>query len=202
LHHFLEKAKDLYEKGAKAGEKALGPEIFEKECGYFWGIVETRPYMRARAGLAECLWFLGEYEKAIKHFTEMLHLNPNDNQGIRYLLINCLLEKGYNKDAKKLLHQFEGDISTTWLYSRALLIFRKERVNSKANKLLRKALNYNSFVPLYILSRRKLPSLLPEYVSPGDENEAIAYVFKAYTVWLNTPGAIDWLASNLPNNVK
>jgi hypothetical protein len=51
----LEEAKNLYEQGVKAGERALGPQVFEEEAGYFWGIIETRPYMRARLGLAQCL---------------------------------------------------------------------------------------------------------------------------------------------------
>lgn len=42
--------------------------------------------MRARQGLAVCLWELGEREQAIEHATYMLRLNPRDNQGIHYLL--------------------------------------------------------------------------------------------------------------------
>jgi len=51
----LEEAFSLYESGVKAGERALGEKIFQEEVGHFWGMVETRPYMRARAGLAQCL---------------------------------------------------------------------------------------------------------------------------------------------------
>jgi hypothetical protein len=43
----------LYELGVQAGERALGPEVFAEEAGHFWGLLETRPYMRAREGLAE-----------------------------------------------------------------------------------------------------------------------------------------------------
>jgi len=45
-----EEALKLYEAGVQAGERALGKDIFEKEAGHFWGMVETRPYMRARLG--------------------------------------------------------------------------------------------------------------------------------------------------------
>jgi hypothetical protein len=31
------------------------PNIFEEGVGHFWGIHETRPYMRARYGLVESL---------------------------------------------------------------------------------------------------------------------------------------------------
>ena len=76
----LQEAKDLYEKGVQAGERALGEEAFEEEAGHFWGILETRPYMRAREGLATCLWELGEREEAIKHFWQMLELRASANR--------------------------------------------------------------------------------------------------------------------------
>ena len=34
---------------------ALGPRGFKQYAGHFWGFLETRPYMRARAGLAGTL---------------------------------------------------------------------------------------------------------------------------------------------------
>jgi len=71
-------ARDLYAKGVAAAERALGPEIFKEEAGHFWGLLSTRPYMRARLGLAQCLWELGEYEAAVEHFRDLLRLNPRD----------------------------------------------------------------------------------------------------------------------------
>src|SRR5205823_7151517 len=46
----------LYEQGMAAGERALGAEAFQREVGHFWGILETRPYLRARLGLVHALW--------------------------------------------------------------------------------------------------------------------------------------------------
>lgn len=48
-----EEALDLYTKGVAAGERALGKKYFEENAGHFWGLLETRPYMRARLGLAQ-----------------------------------------------------------------------------------------------------------------------------------------------------
>ncbi len=48
--------------------------------------------MRARHGLALTLLTLGEDAAAMEHFRAMLKLNPNDNQGIRYLLLGSLLQ--------------------------------------------------------------------------------------------------------------
>ncbi|MGA7495151.1 MAG: hypothetical protein WBX00_00315, partial [Isosphaeraceae bacterium] len=74
-------ALELFEKGVAAGERALGPEAFREHVGHFWGLIETRPYMRAREGLASLLWTAGRRHEAIGHLQDMLRLNPNDNQG-------------------------------------------------------------------------------------------------------------------------
>ena len=82
----LEETRELYQKGVEAGERALGRETFEEDAGYFWGILEIRPYMRARQGLAFCLWELGERQEAIDHYKQMLDLNSDDNLSIRHEL--------------------------------------------------------------------------------------------------------------------
>ncbi len=63
-----------------AASIALG-EDFQEFAGRFWGFVETRPYMRAKAALAEALWESGNFYPAMAHCREMLKLNPNDNRG-------------------------------------------------------------------------------------------------------------------------
>ena len=77
----IEEARDYYAKGVEAGELALGPRGFKQYAGHFWGFLETRPYMRARAGLAGTLLRLGDVDGALAHYRDMLKLNPNDNQG-------------------------------------------------------------------------------------------------------------------------
>ena len=54
-----QEAIDLYRQGIEAGEQALGKKAFKEDVGYFWGLLETRPYMRARAGLTQSLGKLG-----------------------------------------------------------------------------------------------------------------------------------------------
>lgn len=189
----LAEARDLYAAGVKAGERVLGEELFAEAVGHFWGMVETRPYMRARAGLAGCLWQLGQYQAAIEHYEEMLRLNPGDNQGIRYLLLTAFMIEGMDTEAERLLDEYEDDASATWLYNRALLLYRQEKSGKKARAQLQEALQYNPYVPAYLLGRKRLPRQLPPYVGFGDENEAIYYVAEAGHLWLEQEGALDWL---------
>lgn len=193
----LSEAKDLYELGVKAGERALGPQAFEENVGYFWGMMETRPYMRARAGLAACLWKLGERQQAIEHYTDMLRLNPGDNQGLRYMLATALLEEGADEALGKLLKQYKEDAAAAWSYNYALLIFRQKGPSFQAKRALKKALEANPFVPSYLLGRKRLPKRLPENIGFGDESEAVDYAMDAIPAWRKTAGALEWLASQL-----
>ena len=68
----VEEARDYYAKGVEAGELALGPRGFKEYAGHFWGFLETRPYMRARAGLAGTLVKLGDVAGALAHYRDML----------------------------------------------------------------------------------------------------------------------------------
>src|SRR4051794_41792256 len=82
--------------------------------------------MRARAGLAAALMKLGDVESAVAHYRDMLRLNPNDNQGIRYLLAAHLLRQGDEAALKELLTSYEDEGSATWLYTQALWRFRRD----------------------------------------------------------------------------
>jgi tetratricopeptide (TPR) repeat protein len=193
----LEEARELYQKGVEAGERALGRETFEEEAGHFWGILETRPYMRARQGLAVCLWELGEREEAIEHYREMLDLNPGDNQGIRYELAGYLLDEEMDKELGELLERYEEDASAFWVYTRALWRFRKEGDTEEPTVALKEAIETNPYVPLYLLGHKSLPGALPELIGFGDESEAVAYFARALTGWLRTPQALEWLRQNV-----
>jgi tetratricopeptide (TPR) repeat protein len=190
----LEEAVSLYEAGVKAAERALGEKLFEEEGGHFWGMVETRPYMRARAGLARSLWLTGKREEAVSHYLELLRLNSNDNQGIRYLLAASLLETGKIDALQELLGQYD-EPTAAWLYTKALVAYVKQGDSAEARKRLKEALDYNPHVFPYLLGEKKLPRELSQRIGFGDKDEAVAYAAEFGPGWHQTRGTIDWLAS-------
>lgn len=188
----VEEALAFYRQGMAAGERALGEAAFEADVGEFWGLLETRPYMRARHGLALTLWQTGEKDEAVAHYQDMLRLNPNDNQGIRYLLLDALLELGRDVDAEKLMKRYKHDGAAVWAWSRALLAFRRKGDGAASRKALAAAAKTNPHVPAFLFGEKKLPSLLPEYIGWGDESEAVSYVHGAAGAWAAAPGALAW----------
>jgi tetratricopeptide (TPR) repeat protein len=187
-----EEALQYYRKGVEAGEQMLGPKGFKEYEGHFWGFLETRPYMRARAGLAAILNLLGDVHAAISHYQDMLRLNPNDNQGIRYVLAECLMKSGDTEALKSLLKQYDEDGSALWLYTQALVAFRESDIE-KAEKLAKEAWKSNSHVPAILSGTKEAKPSTNGYVTMGGEDEAAHYVEEWGFDWHTTPGAITWL---------
>lgn len=189
----IDKALKQYEKAVESGEKTLGKKFLKEEKGYFWGILESRPYMRAKAGLADCLYAKNEINKAIEIYEEMLELNPNDNQGIRYILSTLLLEKKDLTKFENFIKTYPDEDSAAWNYNIALYNFIKSKQTIKSEKTLLQAYQSNKFVIDYMLGIKELPREQPEYIGLGDENEAVSYIYSAWTVWKETKGAFDWI---------
>jgi tetratricopeptide (TPR) repeat protein len=193
-----QEARRLYEQGIAAGERALGVETLtalRQEEGAFWGLVETRPYMRAREGLAHVLWHLGERAAAIEQGQALLRLNRGDNQGVRYLLTTWLLAVGDEPALEQLLAQYPDEWSAQWAYTQALQAFRRHGAGRQADQALKRALEVNPHVPLYLLGVTPLPKEWPATYGMGDEQEAVVYLAQAAEPWLETSGAAEWVAT-------
>lgn len=182
---------ELFAQGIEVGKKSLGKD-FENYKGHFWGFHETRPFMRAMAGYSNILWHVGERSKSIEVIKEMLQLNPNDNQGVRQILITRLLILNRLLEAEKLYKDYEDDISAHWHYSKAYLYFCKRSKQLYADKALKEAMEYNPYVPIYLFGLIEMPKEMPEYIGVGDENEAIAYADDAMELWANNKKALKW----------
>ena len=191
-----EERRDVFTRGVAAGELALGPDELEACAGSFWGVLDTRPYMRARAGLAGALLRLGDREGAVGHWRAMLKLNPNDNQGVRYLLTAELLRRGDMRALKRLLAAYKDEWSVVWLYTRALLAFREGQGGTAGTAVLvEDAREANPHVP-DILSGAEPPVASRDgYVTLGGADEATWYVEEHGPAWHATPDAVTWLAA-------
>ena len=190
----LQKAIIYARNAVAAGERSLGPEIFKEGTGHFWGIVATRPYMRAMQLLAELLRMHKEHDEAITVYQKILQLNPGDNQGVRYVLVGYLPGMGHDDLLRSLLDDYKGEGMAFFGYAQALWTFQHEGAGPEADAALREAFKANAFVPEYLLGERTFPAELPDYFSPQDKNEAVTYVSDAVEGWLTIPGAMEWLA--------
>jgi tetratricopeptide (TPR) repeat protein len=184
------------EKAVAAGERALGAEFFKQNKGKFWGMTETRPYMRARHELAELLRGVGRNEAAIAHYVAMLELNPNDNQEVRYSLLGAYLTVGELERARRLLSAHRDDAMATFAWGHALERFLSEDLEG-ASTALKIARKQNPFVELHLNGEKEPPLELPESYELGSNEEALLCLEHLGAAWAEHPDAAMWLVEQL-----
>jgi len=196
------KAHDLYLEGMLAGERTLGPTTFSEDAGHFWGLLETRPYMRARLGLAQTLENLDRMEEACEHYRELLRLNPNDNQGVREVFIPALLHLNTNEtnnELEQLLNKYDEKHMAVWSYTRALLSFRQKGDAPASRKHLKHAFKVNPHVAgLLLADEDEEYSDARNGYTAGSPEEAAYCVNLLEDEWAATDGAMDWLEKYYP----
>jgi tetratricopeptide (TPR) repeat protein len=179
-----------------AGELAIGERRFAEAKGDFWLILDTRPYMRARFALAQDLWYScdrNERIAAIAHLREMLDLNPNDNQGLRYVLLVWLIRTDAYQAAEDMLDKHRDEISAFMEFTRVLLAYRTLGDCEKTHEMAAKAYLANRHIPHYLAHSELWHEGSGTY-SPGRESEAAWYAQELGIDWFSTHGAIEWLA--------
>jgi len=199
-HSDPDEALQHYERGVEAGERSLGPEFFEAEAGHFWGIVRTRPYMRALYGLAGTLDDLERMDEAVECYQAMLRLNADDNQGARYRLLSLLIEVDQDRDATALMKAFGDEGSPVWAYARALLSFRKDGATTETRTVLKRAIEANPSVSDYLMDPE---DTVPAPPDPTDgAYEAMTCADSLGSAWDATTGAIEWLKRRAPKRQR
>lgn len=194
---------EVIKKGAALMErKGFLPD----HVGDFWGILETRPYMRTLSEYSILLLACGMYRKAVKVMEEMLRLCPEDNIGIRSMLLSAyaMLEEkapalklydtyremaGFSEDevledSQMLLPLIAlfyklGELDEAARYLKALA-----KMNSGTVPFLRKAGSQNPLDALQVDCSMGLPY---------NSFEELAYMY-THTIFLyiSLPGFIPW----------
>lgn len=187
------KEEKLLLKAIEVGEKELGKKFIEENKGYLWGIVSTRPYMRAKYNYAVFLHETDRLAEAIRQYEELLQLDLNDNQGVRYELFIAYVESGLFKKAEALLKKYNETTTANGAYNLVLIELLQNGVTNKAKQLLKKAKQQNPYVPDYLLGKKDIPMYLPSHYQLGSESEAIIYADNHWTLWAGNPKLLDFL---------
>jgi tetratricopeptide (TPR) repeat protein len=193
-------AVDRFREAVAVAERALGPDPFAEDVGSFWLIPETRPYMEARKGLADALWLDGQREEAVRHYSELIRLNPNDNQSIRDRLAPALIALGDDEAAEDLLSRYEEDFTAAHHFNLALATFRRYGDGQASRERLADAVAANRHVPDLLLGRLEVPYPIPDTYTLGSADEAVLHFLEAEEAWDETPGALEWLAKRVDSS--
>jgi tetratricopeptide (TPR) repeat protein len=114
----------LFREAVRTGERLFAPYIAEsegEEDAGWWSFIGTRPFMRAQHNLGLALLEAGDRDEAATVFQRMLKLNPNDNQGIRMLVMQIAAEDGDYGTCKLLFADYPEDWSLEIIATRLLV---------------------------------------------------------------------------------
>ena len=167
----------LLNEGLEYEKERLEKEgLFAKEnIGHFYGIFETRPYIRGLYLKATYLIIDGKLKKARSVCKEILKLNNNDNTGARYLLMAIYATLESEKDILNLYKKYPEE-NLEMLFPLFALYYKLEKYD-QAQEYLDKLNKVNSnFIKLFnyedLEDKKDTP---PGYYSRGSMSEIIMY---------------------------
>ena len=173
-------------------------EMFNKEeIGIFWGLIETRPYMRTKHCYMLTLMELGRYTEAIKQGEELLRLCKNDNQGIRYLMIGLYTVLEKFEECENLYKKYPEN-STFMLFALSIMYYKKGDYK-KTKKILKEIQENNEYILGYLKQEIKFTKVkINNFEAEGGYScgsEAEAYfIVKDYKYLLATvPSFIEFV---------
>jgi len=181
-------------RAVQAGERALGEARFREDRGRFWGLVDTRSYMRTRRELAMAFIEAGKAQEAAEEFEEMLELNPNDNQGVRDYLALSELDR-----AASLFRQYEEDCSAVFAWGRVfhLVLGGKRR---EAVGALEQAFRTNAWTAKVLFSGN--PPDDPPSWGMGDQDEGEHAAVALLPAVIEHPDVVVWIAKESVDVMK
>ncbi len=124
----------------------------------------------------------------------VLTLNPNDNHGLRELVVNQLLTRGENDAALALTSKYPDDIMPAIMFGNILALYRLGRSEEALNALTDTNKSSPKIAKWLLPLRKAEPKTTLDYgIQVGGDEEAWLYREDMRDIWDSTPGAMAWL---------
>lgn len=194
---------ELLEEGLEFEKDRLeDEEYFEKDnIGHFYGIFETRPYIRGLVIKAEYLLEEGKLRQAESVCKEVLKLNVNDNLGVRYLLMAIYATLEEEKEMLKLYKKYPEE-NLEMLFP-LFALYYKIGNDKKAKEYLNRVNECNSnFVKFFNGAIKESEKLDSGYYSRGDSSEIFMYLKRYAYLLITMPRLCEYVIENLIKNKK
>lgn len=156
-----------------------------------WYDIENRAILRAFYYFGIELMNEQNFERAIKEFEFILNVNPDDNQGVRFLLLACYFKQDRIDDILKLEKFFPEEQSIEFLYGKFLALYLLDMKNEAAKQLIKAQESY-PFVVEEIISTHSIIHEDDIYdtfemdnseSTSGSKRQAIEYLQQTQSFW-------------------
>ena len=189
----INEIKEVVEKEKK---KLTKQGFFKSDSiGIFWGLIETRPYMRALSIYAEEFNLLGRYSDAIKVYEEMIRLCDSDNMGVRYPLMADYMLLERFEEFNKLASKYEEDCSIIFKTPSALYEFKKGNYE-KCLDILKEIQKENKYFIKLVLKPMLCDDVDTTYYSIGSQEEVACMIEIFSEVFMMNEGFIMFIEKN------
>lgn len=180
--------------------RLIKEKYFDKEnIGQFYGLFETRPYIRGLVIKAEYLLEEGKLRQAESVCREVLRLNKHDNMGARYLLMAIYATLEEENNMLKLYKKYpEEDLEMIFpLFA----LYYKIGNDKKAKEYLKRVDKCNSnFVKFFNGTIKENEKVQPGYYSRGDSSEIFMYLSRYDYLLITMPKLHEYVIENLIKN--
>lgn len=183
-----------WREAVRVGLEGIPAEFSWHTGQMLWGHLSNRPFMRAYHALGLHLQAHQGASKAAEIFMRLVSVNPNDNLGARYLLMQTLLDAGDWTKAATLYRSYPDDIGPDIAYSGPVALVQLGEVEN-AKMGLERALSTNRRVAMELLKTRHVRPAPehPGYMSVGGAEEAFDYWERNRMHWARDSKALKLL---------
>ena len=175
----------LLREAVRIGDRLFAPVLDQDEM-HWWGFIGTRPFMRAQQNLGLALSDVGDYEEAEAVYRRLLALNPNDNQGIRTLIVEILMTDDRLDDLRDLLNQYPDDFQIEMAMASLFVEMRDGKPTTVLNRRADAINERNPFVLAQLAGLGSPESKIefsPYGIAVGSEQEAFEYAERSGRAW-------------------
>ena len=182
----------LWQQAVAIGLGHLPGRILSGSGTLAWRMLDNRPFLRAYHGLGLAVLRRGRVGQALEIFLRLLDWNPDDNQGIRALAVECHFRLRQPRGVVQICERYPGDGMEDLLYGRPLALVQLGELD-RAREALAEAIGFLPLVgqELAKSSHRKPKGLHPDRVALFSPEQAHLYWRVYGRHWKRTPGALD-----------
>jgi len=168
----------------RLGLEALPKTFSWRRSRLEWGFLENRPFLRAYYTFGLRLLNRSQMQAAQEVFTRILSVNPNDNQGARYLLLDCLLATENWQEVLRIVHRDKHDISPDVSYTKVLALLALDEEDKAQTGLCDAVKKHPKVAQELLKSRHVRPkSRFPGTLTIGGDDEAFDYWERNKAYW-------------------
>lgn len=170
-------------------EKRLENEGYFKDdkIGDFYGILETRPYMRLLYQLGRTYQEVTSYRKAASIYKRMIELNENDNLGARYSLMGIYAILEEKEAMEQLLEKYPEESIPVYLFSFVLnyKLYQYEEARKYLKKIQKRVPKFKKLLLGTIKFDDLDEEIMPGYYKPYSFQEVMIYLTEFKEIFTN-----------------